>query len=84
MTITATPKRTKTGGTAGPKAPSTGPISVHEMYPLDEFKRRTRAGDGQLRSWRRKGLIVTKMGNVSYVSGADFAAFLDQQAKAAK
>ena len=83
MSMVATaPKRAKTGGTKGPKAPSTGPISVHERYTLDEFQRRTRAGDGQMRSWRKKGLPVTKLGNVSYISGSDFAAFLDTQAKA--
>lgn len=52
------------------------PIQVGSCYPLSEFSRRTGMGPAALRSARKQGLKVRKIGNRKYVRGADFDAFL--------
>ena len=85
------PKQTKTKTLAKPttatakaagisRAPST--VSVHEVYALDEFKRRTGLDKAAIRQARRKGLKVVKVGRRSFVIGQDFATYLAQSTDA--
>lgn len=78
------PKRAKTGGTAGPKPKSTGPIVAGETYTLDEFKARSRWSAGAIRTARKNGLKVTKAGNICFVRADDFNAYLSKLAGDAK
>lgn len=57
--------------------PALGPISVDESYPLPVFQQLTGLSVWALRIARRKGLRVRKVGNRKFVSGADWAAFLE-------
>jgi hypothetical protein len=54
------------------------PLSVHEVYPLEIFKRRSGLDDWALRQARRNGLRVLTVGRRRFVRGSDFAVYLDQ------
>lgn len=56
-----------------------GPISVDEVYPLEVFKEPTGLAGWALRAARRAQppLRVTKVGRRSFVTGKDFASYLD-------
>lgn len=74
------PKRIKTGGTAGKKPQSAGPIRNGETYTLDEFKARSRWGNGAIRSARRNGLRMILAGNICFIRGEDFNQYLEKVA----
>lgn len=78
-TVQLTTKRERRGGSV-PKAPSAGPIEAGTAYPLDDFKRRTRMGDAAIRTARRNGLTVTRVGGIAFVQGDDFLTYLRSQA----
>jgi hypothetical protein len=65
-----------------PKAPSAGPICNGETYSLDDFKARSRWSDTAIRMARRNGLTMVKAGNILYVRGEDFNAYLEKLAQA--
>ncbi len=79
MNTTSTPVKTRRGGSI-PKAPSAGSIESGHVYPIDDFKRRTRWSDAALRTARRNGLTVTRAGNINFVAGDDFLAYLKKLA----
>ena len=54
-----------------------GVIDTAKIYRLDVFKKTIGAGDWALRAMRKNGLRVTKIGNLRFVRGSDFAKFLD-------
>jgi len=55
-----------------PTAKSHGEIRADAMYTLDELKRRSQLGTAALRTARRNGLPVLRIGRRSYVSGGSF------------
>ena len=67
-----------------PKAPSSGPIVEGAIYSLDEFLRRTRLAKGSFRSAKRNGLVSIRVGNLTFIRGSDFNAFLDTLAANSK
>lgn len=79
MADATTVSRLRRGGSI-PKAPSAGSIEAGHVYPVDDFKRRTRWSDAALRTARRNGLTVTRAGNINFVSGDDFLAYLKKLA----
>lgn len=52
------------------------PIQSGSTYPLNEFARRAGLGKQALRTARRQGLKVRRLGNRSYVRGDDFHEFV--------
>ncbi len=57
-----------------------GVISADAAYSLDQIKERLGLGTAALRTARRKGLIVRRIGRRSFVMGRDLLDFLDNQA----
>jgi len=57
-----------------------GTIRADEAYTLVEFSRRTGLKDWAIRSARKHGLRVTKIGNRSFVKGGDFIDYIDRAA----
>jgi hypothetical protein len=51
-------------------------VRAGECYTLPEFRRRTGLENAAIRSARRAGLIVRRVGRRSYVLGDDFLEFL--------
>lgn len=66
----------KRRGGSIPKAPSDGPIESGSVYPMDQFKRCTRWGDAAIRTARRNGLKVIRVGGIAFVRGDDFLTYL--------
>jgi hypothetical protein len=54
-------------------------VTLDVVYPIAEFQRRLNVGRHFLRAARRAGLKVSRFGNRSFISGKDFAAFLELQ-----
>lgn len=52
------------------------PIQSDSTYPLTEFARRAGLGKQALRTARKQGLKVRRLGNRSYVRGNDFHEFI--------
>ncbi len=69
------PKRSDNGKSDG--AAST--IERGVVYPLDEFKRRTRLGDFAMRQMRRKGFPVRQVGCRRFVLGDDWIKWLSNR-----
>ncbi len=59
----------------------TGPIQRDTVYPLHSFMSRVGWGEFAMRSARRSGLRVVRMGKSVFVRGEDFIDFLDKQAE---
>jgi len=55
-----------------------GVISIHEIYALDEARRRLRWSESALRAARRRGLKLLTCGKRRYVTGQEIFRFLDQ------
>lgn len=72
-------KQTGTGATS--PADSSGAISSYEIYTLDEIDRRLGLGKTALRTARRRGLQVRRIGRKAFVLGRDLIDYLDQHAK---
>ncbi len=62
-----------------PRAP--GVISNHELYAIDEVKRRMRWTDSALRSARTMGLRLLTCGKRKYVTGREIIRFLESLSK---
>ena len=56
------------------------PISANEIYPLSIFMQRSGLGVKAMRMARRAGLFVGRIGTRSFVKGADFLKWYDEQA----
>jgi hypothetical protein len=68
----------------GTKAGKALPIRIDEVYTLVEFQQRTGLGRSGLRSARKRGLPVRKCGRNKYVSGKDWACFLQAELNAGR
>ena len=55
------------------------PIRDGEVYPLTLFMQRTGLGPKAIRTARKSGLIVRRVGTRSYVKVADFLHWYDSQ-----
>ncbi len=55
-----------------------GVIEPGSLYTLAEIKRRAKLGDWAVRKARQAGLKTKKVGNVRFVFGRDFHAFVEQ------
>ena len=70
----------KASGPAGGRGLLLGEIRGDAVYPLEVFRQRTGLGVWALRAMRRSGLQVIRCSGRSFIRGADFFAFLDNQA----
>ena len=59
-----------------PKTVAASPIRIDEVYTLAEFQRRTGLGRNGIRAARKRGLPVRQCGRNKYVTGSDWAGFL--------
>ena len=59
-----------------------GVISIHEIYTLDEARRRLRWTDSSMRAARRRGLKLLTCGKRKYLTGQEIQRFLESQADA--
>ncbi len=59
------------------QTPGPGEIRADCAYPLEDFKPRTGMGVAALRTARRNGLIVRRVGRRAFVLGRDFIAYLE-------
>ena len=57
---------------------SVGVISANAAYSLDQVKARLGLGTAALRTARRKGLIVRRVGRKSFVLGKDLLNYLEE------
>ncbi len=57
-----------------------GVISADCAYDLAQVKNRLGLGPAAIRTARRKGLIVRRIGRKSFVMGRDILTYLDQHA----
>jgi len=55
-----------------------GVVSVHELYTLEEAKRRLRWTESALRAARRRGLKLLSCGKRKYLSGKEILRFLEE------
>lgn len=53
-------------------------IREGEIYPLQEFQRRTGLGKAAMRTLRQKGLVVKRFGKFGFVCADDFLAVLNK------
>jgi hypothetical protein len=67
---------------AAPQTTRAMPIRIDEVYTLSEFQRRTGLGRNGIRAARRRGLPVHKCGRNKYITGAEWAGFLQTVGKA--
>ena len=58
-------------------AVTVGEIDPDKLYSLEAFKHVSGMGDWAMRSARKAGLKMKKIGNRKFVSGKDFVDFLD-------
>ena len=58
-----------------------GVIDTQAIYSLSAFKRAVGVGDWGMRAMRKNGLQVTQIGNLRFITGADFATFLSAVAE---
>jgi hypothetical protein len=54
-----------------------GVISVHDLYTLEEAKKRLRWTESALRAARRRGLKLLSCGKRKYLSGKEIVRFLE-------
>ena len=54
-----------------------GVVSTHEVYTLEEAKRRLRWTDSSVRAAKRRGLHLIKCGKRKYVTGRELLRFLE-------
>jgi hypothetical protein len=64
---------------ATPPAPG-GVISANAAYSLDQVKQRLGLGTAALRTARRKGLLVRRVGSRSFILGRDLLDYLENHA----
>ena len=56
-----------------------GVISVHELYTLDEARKRLRWTESAMRAARRRGLKLLSSGKRKYVTGQEILRFLESE-----
>jgi Helix-turn-helix domain len=61
--------------------PQFGEIDANSLYTLSEISRRLGLGKAALRTARRQGLVVRRIGRRSYILGADLIAWFKQAAR---
>lgn len=61
-----------------------GVVSIHEIYTLDEARRRLRWTESSMRSARRRGLKLLACGKRKYVAGQEILRFLQDDSQAQK
>lgn len=61
--------------------PSPGRISADELYTLPEIQTRLGLGKRALRTARRRGLTVRRIGRRSYVLGRDLMQYVESSAR---
>jgi hypothetical protein len=59
-----------------------GPISLHEIYRLEDAKRRLGWSDSALRAAKRRGLRLLASGKRRYVTGREVLRFLQAETAA--
>ncbi len=57
--------------------PAPGEIRRDATYTLDEVRKRLGVSHKSIRTFREAGLPVRYVGRTAFVSGADFASFVD-------
>jgi hypothetical protein len=57
--------------------PTSGVISLYELYTIDEAKRRLSWSDSAFRAAKRRGLAVLASGKLRYVTGVSILRFLE-------
>lgn len=57
------------------------PIVADAIYPLPIFMKRTGLAKAAIRTMRRNGLTVRRIGVRSYIKGADFIHWFDNHAE---
>ena len=65
-----------------PQAGYPGVISVHELYTLDEARKRLRWTESALRAARRRGLNLLSSGKRKFVTGQEILRFLESEQEA--
>lgn len=58
--------------------PSAGEINANSIYTLDEIRSRLGLGLAALRTARRKGLKVRRIGRRGYLLGKDVMAYIER------
>ena len=56
-----------------------GVISVHELYTLEEARKRLRWTESSMRAARRRGLRLLSSGKRKYVTGREIIRFLENR-----
>ena len=56
-----------------------GEVRADSLYTLDEVRKRLNLGQAALRSARRAGLPVKKIGRCRFIRGADLLAFVERE-----
>jgi len=59
-----------------------GVISVHDIYTLDEARKRLRWSESALRAARRRGLNLLSSGKRKFVTGQEILRFLESEQEA--
>jgi len=57
-----------------------GVVSVHELYTLQEARKRLRWTESAMRAARRRGLRLLSSGKRKYVLGSEIVRFLESEA----
>jgi len=67
---------------AGPREDrhTVGEVRADSLYTLEELSRRLGLGTAALRTARRSGLVVRRIGRRSYVLGRDLIDYVDRNA----
>ncbi len=65
-----------------PQAGYPGVISVHELYTLEEARKRLQWSESALRAARRRGLQLLSSGKRKYVTGKEILRFLESEQEA--
>ena len=65
-----------------PHMPLSGVISIHELYQVEEAKRRLGWTDSAYRAATRRGLQVLESGKRRYISGQEIFRFLSSESSA--
>lgn len=60
-----------------PQGAYPGVISIHELYTLEEARKRLRWTESALRAARRRGLTLLCCGKRKYVTGREIIRFLE-------
>ena len=56
-----------------------GVVSIHELYTLDEARKRLRWTESAMRAARRRGLRLLSSGKRKYVTGREIMRFIESE-----